>query len=97
MGHDPEKSHPQTPVGRSIRASLRILARLLGYRRRELLGSWAFRIGFRPRLLSRVPLEFLVALSCKGRGLYPSCAAKRAALFSQLLQRKILADVAHAQ
>jgi hypothetical protein len=41
--------------------------------------------------------EFLVAFSCKGRGLCPSCGAKRAVIFSELLQNKILADVPHAQ
>jgi len=41
--------------------------------------------------------EFLVAFSCKGRGLCPSCGAKRAAIFSELLPHKILADVPHAQ
>lgn len=41
--------------------------------------------------------EFLVAFSCKGRGLCPSCGAKRAALFSALLQEHLLDDVPHAQ
>jgi Transposase zinc-binding domain len=56
-----------------------------------------FESGFARAFCPECRFEFLVALSCKGRGLCPSCAAKRAALFSQLLQRKILADVAHAQ
>ena len=43
------------------------------------------------------PNEFLVAFSCKGRALCPSCGAKRAAIFSALLQDQILADVPHAQ
>jgi hypothetical protein len=43
------------------------------------------------------PNEFLVAFSCKGRGLCPSCGAKRAAIFSELLQSQILAGVPHAQ
>jgi hypothetical protein len=41
--------------------------------------------------------EFLVALSCKGRGLCPSCGAKRAALFAAFLQEQVLAPVPHAQ
>jgi len=41
--------------------------------------------------------EFLVAFSCKGRGLCPACGAKRAAIFSSLLHERILADVPHAQ
>ena len=41
--------------------------------------------------------EFLVGFSCKCRGLCPSCGAKRAAIFAELLQHKILADVPHAQ
>jgi hypothetical protein len=39
--------------------------------------------------------EFLVAFSCKGRGLCPSCGAKRAVLFSSLLQERILVDAPH--
>jgi len=41
--------------------------------------------------------EFLVAFSCKGRGLCPSCAAKRAAALAAFLREEVLADVAHAQ
>ncbi|MFQ5973878.1 MAG: transposase [Alphaproteobacteria bacterium] len=43
------------------------------------------------------PTEYLVALSCKCRGLCPSCGAKRATIFSELLHHRILADVSHAQ
>jgi hypothetical protein len=46
---------------------------------------------------TRCPNEFFVAFSCKRRGLCPSCGAKRAAIFSELLQSQILADVPHAQ
>ncbi len=56
-----------------------------------------FESGFARAVCRGCRYEFLVALSCKGRGLCPSCGAKRAALFSELLQTKILADVAHAQ
>ncbi len=41
--------------------------------------------------------EFHVAFSCRCRGLCPSCSAKRAAIFSELLEHRILADVPHAQ
>ena len=56
-----------------------------------------FESGFARAVCPKCRFEFLVALSCKGRGLCPSCGAKRAALFSELLQQKILADVPHAQ
>ena len=41
--------------------------------------------------------EDLVAFSCKGRGLCPSCAAKRAAALAAFLREEVLADVRHAQ
>jgi hypothetical protein len=41
--------------------------------------------------------EFLVAFSCKGRGLCPSCAAKRAAALAAFLREEVLAEVGHAQ
>lgn len=56
-----------------------------------------FQSGFARVVCPRCRFEFLVAFSCKGRGLCPSCGAKRAAIFSELLQHQILADVPHAQ
>ena len=41
--------------------------------------------------------EYLVAFSCKGRGLCPSCAAKRAAALAPFLREQVLAEVGHAQ
>lgn len=41
--------------------------------------------------------EYLLAFSCKGRGLCPSCGAKRAAELAAFLQDEVVADVAHAQ
>jgi hypothetical protein len=41
--------------------------------------------------------EYLVAFSCKGRGLCPSCAAKRAAELAAFLREEVLEDVGHAQ
>ena len=41
--------------------------------------------------------EYHVAFSCRCRGLCPSCSAKRVAIFSELLEHRILADVPHAQ
>jgi hypothetical protein len=43
------------------------------------------------------PQEFLVAFSCKGRGLCPSCGAKRAAELAAFLMDEIVEDVGHAQ
>ncbi len=40
-----------------------------------------FESGFARVKCTRCPAEFLVAFSCKGRGLCPSCGAKRAAIF----------------
>ena len=56
-----------------------------------------FESGFARVVCPRCRAEFLVAFSCKGRGLCPSCGAKRAAIFSELLQQNILAEVPHAQ
>jgi hypothetical protein len=56
-----------------------------------------FESGFARVKCTECPYEFLVAFSCKGRGLCPSCGAKRAAIFSELLRSQILADVPHAQ
>jgi hypothetical protein len=43
------------------------------------------------------PGEFLLALSCKGRGLCPSCGAKRAAESAAFLVDEVVEDVGHAQ
>jgi Putative transposase/Transposase zinc-binding domain len=56
-----------------------------------------FESGFARAICPKCRFEFLVAFSCKGRGLCPSCGAKRAAIFSSLLHESILADVPHAQ
>ena len=56
-----------------------------------------FESGFARVACPRCRAEFLVSFSCKRRGLCPSCGAKRAAIFSELLQHRILADVPHAQ
>ncbi|MFQ5512785.1 MAG: transposase zinc-binding domain-containing protein, partial [Candidatus Krumholzibacteriia bacterium] len=47
-----------------------------------------FESGFARVKCTACPNEFLVAFSCKGRGLCPSCGAKRAAIFSELLQNE---------
>ena len=39
--------------------------------------------------------EFLVAFSCQRRGLCPSCAAKRGALFGAFLAEEVVEDVGH--
>ena len=41
--------------------------------------------------------EHLLAFSCKGRGLCPSCGAKRAVAFAAFLRDEVVADVGHAQ
>ena len=51
-----------------------------------------FESGFARVACPRCRAEFLVAFSCKRRGLCPSCGAKRAAMFSELLQHQILGD-----
>ncbi len=56
-----------------------------------------FESGFARAVCPKCRFEFLVAFSCKGRGLCPSCGANRAAIFSSLLHERILADVPHAQ
>jgi hypothetical protein len=43
------------------------------------------------------PQEFLVAFLCKGRGLCPSCGAKRAAEFGAFVVDEVVEDVGHAQ
>jgi len=56
------------------------------------IGGWVARI--------RCPeckKELLLAFSCKGRGLCPSCGAKRAAAFAAFLPDELLAEVGHAQ
>jgi len=45
----------------------------------------------------KYPRELLVAFSCKGRGLCPSCGAKRAAELAAFLVDEVVEDVGHAQ
>lgn len=45
----------------------------------------------------KCPQEFLVAFSCKGRGLCPSCGAKRAAELAAFLADEVVENVGHAQ
>ena len=45
----------------------------------------------------KCPEEFLVAFSCKGRGLCPSCGAKRAAEVAAFLIDEVVEEVGHAQ
>ena len=40
--------------------------------------------------------EYVIACSCKGRGLCPSCGAKRAAAFAAFLRDEVLEPVCHA-
>jgi len=52
-----------------------------------------FESGFARVVCPQCRSEFLVGFSWKGRGLCPSCEAKRAAIFSELLRHQILADI----
>ncbi len=53
--------------------------------------------GFARVRCRKCPQEFLVAFSCKGRGLCPSCGAKRAAELAAFLVDEVVEDVGHAQ
>jgi len=55
-----------------------------------------FENGFARVKCKQCPSEFLVALSCKVRGLCPSCGAKRAAAFAAFLKDELLEEVGHA-
>ena len=56
-----------------------------------------FERGFARILCPDCATEYLLAFSCKGRGLCPSCGAKRAAEFAAFLQDEVVADIGHAQ
>jgi hypothetical protein len=53
--------------------------------------------GFARVRCRRCPEEFLVAFSCKRRGLCPSCGAKRATELAAFLQDEVVEQVGHAQ
>jgi Transposase zinc-binding domain len=53
--------------------------------------------GFARIRCSECRKELLLAFSCKGRGLCPSCGANRAAAFAAFLRDEVVADVGHAQ
>jgi len=53
--------------------------------------------GFARVRCERCAAEFLLTFSCKGRGLCPSCGAKRAAAFAAFLKDEVLEEVGHAQ
>jgi hypothetical protein len=54
-----------------------------------------FERGFARVRCRRCAAEYLVAFSCKGRGLCPSCAAKRGAAFGAFLAGEVVEDVGH--
>lgn len=58
-------------------------------------GDW--NSGFARVRCRKCPEEFLVAFSCRGRGLCPSCGAKRAAELGAFLVEEVVEDVGHAQ
>ena len=53
--------------------------------------------GFARVRCRKCPQEFLVAFSCKGRGLCPSCGSKRAAELAAFLVDEVVEGVGHAQ
>ena len=53
--------------------------------------------GFARVRCRKCPQEFLVAFSCKGRGLCPSCGAKRATELGAFLMDEVVEEVGHAQ
>ena len=55
-----------------------------------------FERGFARLRCRRCALEYLLAFSCKERGLCPSCSAKRAAAFAAFLSDEVLQEVGHA-
>ncbi len=58
-------------------------------------GVW--QSGFARVRCRKCPEEFLVAFSCRGRGLCPSCGAKRAAELAAFLLDEVVEEVGHAQ
>jgi len=103
---------PRTGLGRDGESACRVyrprdprktaLWRLLDTLYERVKGAWEERFerkygywrGVRCR---KCPQEFLVAFSCKGRGLCPSCGAKRAAELVAFLADEVVENVGHAQ
>jgi hypothetical protein len=59
------------------------------------LDCGVFEAGFARAQCRDCHAEYLVACSCKGRGLCPSCGAKRAAAFAAFLRDEVLEPVCH--
>ena len=59
------------------------------------LDCGVFEAGFARVQCRECHAEYLVACSCKGRGLCPSCGAKRAAAFAAFLRDEVLEPVGH--
>jgi hypothetical protein len=83
-------------VGGAFRIALRLLAGIRGCRHRAVFGLRDSREWLRARALWGLP-QGRVAFSCKGRGLCPSCGAKRAAQTAARLREEIFEPVGHAQ
>ena len=58
-------------------------------------GDWSS--GFARVRCGRCAEEFLVAFSCKERGLCPSCGAKRGAELAAFVAEEVIEEVGHAQ
>jgi hypothetical protein len=61
------------------------------------LDCGVFERGFARAYCDSCRHDFIVALSCKGRGLCPSCAAKRGARLGEFLTDQVLEPVDHVQ
>ena len=93
----PRLRNRQGRVGRAIRAPVRVWGGHWDSAVATYQDCGLFESGFARVRCPSCKFEFLVAFSCRCRGLCPSCGAKRAAIFAELLQHRILADVPHAQ
>ncbi len=102
----------QTPLYRLVEAHYEEVKGLWEERFERVYGFWRgfvddvvnryldcglFEAGFARVFCDDCHDEFLVALSCKGRGFCPSCSAKRAAIFAAFLREEVLEPVGHAQ
>jgi hypothetical protein len=84
-------------VGGSIRGFLRLLARDGRGGGGSVSDCGIFENGFARLHCGGCRRDVLVAFSCKGRGLCPSCGAKRGAATAARLREEVLEAVGHAQ
>lgn len=82
-------------MGRPLREKVRLLAGLRRYRGARYLDCGVAEAGFARLKCDTCGVEKLLMLSCKQRGLCPSCDAKRAAAFAAFLKDELLENVGH--